>query len=49
MCSPFFKLTLFVGGDPKDPISHYVFEVIPPLLAVIGFAVAQGWQNNNRN
>ena len=41
MRSPFFKLTLLVGRDLKDPISRYVFEVKPPLLAVIGFAIAK--------
>jgi hypothetical protein len=31
--SPFFELTLLVGGDLEDPIPCYVFKVIPPLLA----------------
>jgi hypothetical protein len=38
---PFFEFALLVVGGLKNPISCYVFKVIPPLLAVIGFAVAQ--------
>jgi hypothetical protein len=41
VCSAFFKLTLLVGGDLKDPISCHVLKIVPPFLGVIGFTIAQ--------